>query len=118
MRMATQTSHHMDRKNIKQSIEELFRAEKTRFVELLLLEVVVLVHGLHERAQHVNGGVADPVNIAFEGLDNLDADLLTEPGQNGEGGEAGFGGHQAPQGVELLLQVFVRNGVLVTFAIN
>ena len=55
------SSYNMSGPHIEQSIKEPVRTEETGFVELFLLEVVVLVHRLHQGAQHVDGGVADAV---------------------------------------------------------
>ncbi len=61
--------------HIEQSIEKPIWAKQTWFVELFLLEVVVLVHRLHQGAQHVDGGVADAVVAQLQRLCDLDADL-------------------------------------------
>ena len=65
----------MSRPHVQQSVEESVWAEQAGLVELLLLQVEVLVHWLHEGAEHVDGRVADPVVTQLERFRNLDADL-------------------------------------------
>ncbi len=61
--------------HVQEAIEEPVRGEQARLVELLLLQVEVFVHRLHEGAQHVDGGVADAVVTQLQRLSHLDADL-------------------------------------------
>ena len=72
-------------------------------VELLLSEVVVLVHGLHQGTEHVNGGVRDAVIIPLESLGHLPAHLLPEASQSGEAPVSRLARHKASESMELLL---------------
>ena len=105
---------HVGRPHVEQPVQELVTAQEGRLVELLLAEVVVLVHRLHQGAQHVYRRVRDAVVIPLECLGHLPADLLPEAEERGEAAVAGLAGHKPPQGVELLLQLQGGDVVLVS----
>ena len=71
------------------------------------------MHGLHQRAEHVDGGVGDTVVIPLQRLGHLPSHLLPEASEGGEAAVARLACHQAPEGVELLLELPSGNVVLV-----
>ena len=76
---------------IQQLVEKSFAREQRALVHLLLPEVVIVVHGLHESTEEVYAGVAYPVVFTAQCPHDLATYHLSET--VGEGGsEGGRGG--------------------------
>ena len=145
--------YHVHFERLQQQLQKLLVGEEGGLVELLLPEVKVVVHWLHEGTEEVHTGMADAVVLPLQSPHRLPPNDLSETGMGGvdevreggkkggmegggkghrsgrragcreggghslgEGGEgfkAGLGGHQSPEGVELGLQLVVRESALV-----
>ena len=75
------------------TFQELLRRKQGVFVQLLLLQIIITVHRLHERIQELDRRIGQTVMFTLEGLHNLATDCLAEFRQLSECFEARFGGH-------------------------
>lgn len=64
--------------HVEEALEEALLLQQGGFVELLLAQVVVVVHGVHEGADHVDGRVGDAEVVPLERIYHLQADSFSE----------------------------------------
>ena len=79
-------THHVCLERFQHHLQERFAGEERGLVHLLLSQVVVVVHGLHEGTQEVHTGMADPVVLPAEGPNHLLPNYLPETGTRERGG--------------------------------
>jgi len=73
------TTHHVLAKCFQQELEEVDRGEERGLVELLLAQLVVVVHGLHEAAEAVDGRVSDQHIVQLQRSEHHRAEPFAEP---------------------------------------
>ena len=78
----------------QQQLQEGLAGEEGGLVHLLLPQVKVVVHGLHEGTQEVHAGMADPVVLPLQSSHYLLPHYVTET-RGERGGERGREGHIA-----------------------
>lgn len=103
----------MSNPHIQQALQELGAAEQAALVELLLSQIAVVVHGLHEGANAVDRSLGHTAVLAFQSFDYFVPYRFSEAGQVREGREADFASHESSQGVELRLDLAVGLQLLV-----